>query len=515
MSDSTRLAVTLGLNRTAGFAPVEAAAPYILNRGPADALRALASNRILLEAASPLLQLAAGTLAPEETRPLARQTASTLLQIIFATESWLALEALELLDARGLRLPHAALAAVLPTTDATLRSAIANVAGVRGSWLAKTLNDYLWLLQVAPEPDAARLQQIFEEGVLPEREAALRAWRDIDQGAARAALQTAFAQDKADVRVRLLACLAVKLSADDAPWLESLDTDRAASVQAAARELLLSLPDSAMRARNRQLLANALRVDAHGLHLDVPESWPIALAADGLTAPANAGTGARAFTIRVLASVTEPLDWLALSTLDGPRFVAALLGFDYFIEVMDGWLARADAKPFARPAVLGELAETLLAALLVQARSPAFAARDYPHKNQHRGVRAELLKRLNTDAWRRLWPDLSRDPDMQYFAFHSLPKPWPAPIAESWLATISARITDPTDRQSMDVRLGSVTLRTTIEFELDEARVGLAPAQFAAALALKVSPEHDCFDLVQQFQRELELRARIYSEFYP
>ncbi len=502
MSDSVRLAVTLGLNRAAGFEPTETLAPQLVNRGPADALRALAAHRILLEAASVPLQLEAGLQAPEETRPLPRQSGATLLQIIFATESWLTHEALDVLDARGLRLPHAALAAVLHTTDANLRTRIAKVAGERGRWLAKTLNEYQWLLQIAHTQNAAQLSLSFEEGLLPERDAALRELRAIDSEAARAALQAAFAQEKADVRARLLAALEVNLSASDAPWLESLTTDRAASVQHAARLLLLSLPNSALRLRNRQVLINALRFDAEGMNLEVPESWPSELASDGLIAPAKGQTASRAFTIRVLASVTEPLDWLALSGLDPSSFVAALLRYAYFKEVFEGWMERS--------VELGELVEPLIAALMLQTRSLTFASLDYPRKNQHRILRIQLLKLLARDAWLRLWPELLRDAELRHFVFHLLPKPWPAEIALPWLQQLSERLID-----TPDSHIGNYSQRAELESELHEARAGLAAAQFAAALALKVSDAHYCANLIQQFQRELELRARIYLEFYP
>ncbi len=502
MSDSVRLAVTLGLNRAAGFEPAQELAPHLVNRGPADALRALAANRILLEAASQPIQLPLGLVAPAETRPVARDSAATLLQIIFATESWLTLEALEVLDARGLRLPHAALAAVLHTMDTGLRTRIAKVAGERGRWLAQTLKEYQWLLQIAASSDLATLKTSFEEGLLPEREAALREWRALDSESARHALQAAFAQEKADVRARLLGALEVNLSSTDAPWLESLCADRAASVQQAARLLLLSLPESALRGRNRQVLANSLRIDTNGISLEVPESWPSALAADGLIAPAKGQTASRAFAIRVLASVTEPSDWLALSGLDARSFVAALLRYEYFKEVFDGWMERR--------VELGELVEPLLTAFMMQTRSLTFANLDYPRKNQHRVLRMQLLKILARDAWLRLWPVLLRDAELHYFVFHLLPKPWPAEIAVPWLQQLSERLVD-----TPDSHIGNYSQRAELESELHEARAGLELEHFAAALALKVSDEHYCSKLIQQFQRELELRARIYSEFYP
>jgi hypothetical protein len=523
MSDSTRLAVTLGLSRSASFEPASELSAHIIDRGPADALRALATHRVLLEAASVPLQLAAGSAAPAETRAPARDAAATLLEIIFATEPWLMPEALALLGARGLRLPHAALAGLLHTTDATLRTLIAKVAGERGRWLAQTLNEYAWLLQIARSEDVIELKTSFDEGLLAEREAALREWRSVDSAAARSALQAAFAQEKADVRVRLLTALEVELSAGDTPWLESLLQDRAPSVQQAARALLLTLPGSGMRQRNRAVLAASLRIVANALTLHVPERWPDALAVDGLTAPLSAQAPARAFTIRVLAAVTEPLDWFELSALTVHEFVAALLACDFYMEVLEGWM-RPFVHQSAPQAQMGELAEALLAALLVQARNPAFAAHGYPHKNMHKFFRTHLLKMLDGAAWQRLWPALARDPDMQYHAFNLVPKPWAAAIAEQWLTQLTTRLADVTPASnaasgaatdSLAQQAARETRRSAnvaaIEFELGEARVGLAVAQFPAALAIRLTPEHACFDAIDQFQRALALRVRLFD----
>ena len=122
----------------------------------------------------------------------------------------------------------------------------------------------------------------------------------------------------------------------------------------------------------------------------------------------------------------------------------------------------------------------------------------------------ELLQRLPRAAWVRVWPALLLDSDMRYLTFHLLPKPWPAEIAKSWLQQLAERLVD-----TPDSPIGNYSERAELEAQLREARAGLAPAQFAQALALKVSPEHSLSNIIHQFQRELELRARIYSEFYP
>jgi hypothetical protein len=511
MSESARQAVTLGLSRTGTFEPDSTVAAHISGRSAADALRALAAQRLLREAATLLPSLAAAEVAPVETQPLARQSASTLLQIIFATESWLVDEALDVLHERGLRLPHAALLAVLSSTDATLRGRIARVAGTRGRWLAQTLNAYQWLLQIAQTQDVVALKQTFLEGGLVEREAALREWRGIDPLAARTALMVNFAQDKADARVRLLGAMAINLSLDDEAWLASLLSDRAATVQSAARMLLLKLPDSQLRQRNLALLQQCLSLRAGSLQISLPESWTPAQQLDGLLPVPKDHASPKAFMLRALASVTRASDWLAISALTPAQFVSALRAHAFFLDILSAWMeAGVD---------LSALSEELVLALHAENTASAAAKQSYQMKLERLNLQKHLLAYLPEVAWEKLWPQLHSDAQLRDALYAKLPRPWPASITQHWLRWLRESLHTASELHATATKSDTPSstlfmLRYTLSDALNAARNGLAAPQFALAQSLQVSDLHPFFDLIQQFQRALELRARIHSEFY-
>jgi Family of unknown function (DUF5691) len=504
MSESVRQALTLGLSRCAGFEPSIELAPHLPGRTAADALRALAANRVLLEAARIPIQLEAVAIAPEESQPLPRQGAATLLQIIFSSEPWLTDEALEVLHARGLRLPHAALLAMLGAQERSLKTRIARVAGERGRWLAKSLGDYSWLLQTPQSSDVETLKRTFQEGQLVEREAALREWRSIDAGAARECVSANFAQDKADVRVRLLAALEPGLSLADEPFLAGLLNDRAASVQTAARVLLLKLPESALRGRNRQLLAGCVSSRSGELVIDLPSAWPPALATDGLLAPPKDHASPKAFMIRSLASVTPPQEWLAITQLAPAAFVDALYAQPFFFEIVDAWM-QADVA-------FAALAKPLLLALRAERAKPEFAKRSYQQKQEWLYLERQLLTQLSVPDWETLWPQLVRERSQYDGLYEQLPRPWPASIAAAWLNWLAEFL-----RQRAPEPNAPVSNAGTINYELNDvlraARAGLPPTHFEQAFALLPPEQHPCFDPINEFLRALELRARIYSEF--
>jgi hypothetical protein len=165
--------------------------------------------------------------------------------------------------ARGCRVPHALLPTLLTegTRRPTLRESLAPVLGTRGRWLAARRPDWSWAAgDVAPEDrasddDATLLRLPVRE--LAERLAALRA---VDPDRARALVVSASATAGAEARATLLRVLATGLGPDDDAVLEPALDDRAATVRAAAAELLDALPTSARAHRMAARLALLLSV---------------------------------------------------------------------------------------------------------------------------------------------------------------------------------------------------------------------------------------------------------------
>ncbi|MBP0578461.1 hypothetical protein J8I29_03990 [Labrys sp. LIt4] len=105
----------------------------------------------------------------------------------------------------------------------------------------------------------------WQQGWPSQKAGFIREQRRIDAGKARDLVIAAFASERAPVRASLVKALAVGLSAEDAPFLESLATDRAPSVREAAEVLRGRLPGSAASARKLQDCISRIKVQKTGL----------------------------------------------------------------------------------------------------------------------------------------------------------------------------------------------------------------------------------------------------------
>lgn len=170
---------------------------------------------------------------------------------------------LETAAAHGRRVPHALLPTLLAegTRRPALRDALLPVLDARGRWLAARRPEWAWAVGGVPvaagadDDDATLLRLPVRD--LAERLTDLRA---TDPDRARALVVAASATAGAEARATLLRTLAAGLGpADDAVLEPALD-DRAATVRAAAAELLDALPTSARAHRMAARLAPLLSV---------------------------------------------------------------------------------------------------------------------------------------------------------------------------------------------------------------------------------------------------------------
>src|SRR5207244_4874885 len=76
------------------------------------------------------------------------------------------------------------------------------------------------------------------QAALSRRVAYLEAWRRDDANAARALVESTWAQEEADARFRLLQVFQTALSMSDQPFLSTLEKDRAPRVRALAARFL-------------------------------------------------------------------------------------------------------------------------------------------------------------------------------------------------------------------------------------------------------------------------------------
>jgi hypothetical protein len=241
--------------------------------GPEAALLDAAAVGGALRAAGRAVPAASGTAdpCPPDRAPEAPARALQVLQLVLTQppvgrdlrdpllHRWC-----ETAAAHGCRVPHALLPTLLGegTRRPALREALLPVVGTRGRWLAARRPEWSWAAGLAGAPDAAGADDDATLLRLPVRELAerLTALRAADPARARALVVAASATAGAEARASLLRTLAIGLGPDDDAVLEPALDDRAATVRAAAAELLDALPTSARAHRMAARLAPLLSV---------------------------------------------------------------------------------------------------------------------------------------------------------------------------------------------------------------------------------------------------------------
>lgn len=168
----------------------------------------------------------------------------------------------------------------LATATRGLRDEVAAIAGPRGEWLARRNPSWAWAAPVA----ATDAQERFATGTWAQRQAVLTALRRTDPAGARALVESTWEQEPAATRAGMVDVLAVNLSDEDEPFLESTLDDRAVTVRAAAAALLDRLPRSRRAARMAQRVRD----------LEPPEELDASARRDGITDQREHGHGRRA-----------------------------------------------------------------------------------------------------------------------------------------------------------------------------------------------------------------------------
>ncbi|MFP5317996.1 MAG: DUF5691 domain-containing protein [Acidimicrobiia bacterium] len=356
--------------------------------------------------------------APSHDRPACSDTAAQVLDLLLGgmvavaggttalIEAWLTT-----CRAAGRRPPDRLLAPLLDLATASppLRPAVAGAVGRRGEWLAGANPDWAW----AAVPPAATTAADYPTASTAERVALLTSLREQDRPAAARLLRSTWKAEPAAERSALLAALEPALADDDEPFLEELLDDRAASVRAAAAQLLNRLPRSRRAARMADRARPLVRVEGRfrrKLVVSLPDSLDAAARRDGITDARDPGSGLHAAWLSKIVAAT-PLDvWEPHLGMAPDEAVAKAT--EESMEVRNGWISAALAQRDERwaLALLGHQAN----AVLVSALSP------------------EAARRYAADALGRSAP-----PDTHFLAALAAPGPWDATL--SALAVEKAR----------------------------------------------------------------------------
>ena len=163
-------------------------------------------------------------------------------------------EWLEQLAAVGRRVPAALLPALLDVgaRQMDVQPLLPAVLGERGDWLARQREEWRYAVRVRDEAQWSSDSQA-------ERLALLQYLRTVDPARGRELLASTWDTELARQRRAFLAVLAIGLSLEDEPWLETVLDERSAETRAAAAALLARLPDAALVHRLRERALNVLR----------------------------------------------------------------------------------------------------------------------------------------------------------------------------------------------------------------------------------------------------------------
>jgi uncharacterized protein DUF5691 len=356
--------------------------------------------------------------APAETAPVVSPAAAGRVERILAGEQarvlpeWLAAAA-----AADRRVPAGILPDLLDRgrTDRALRPHIARAGGRRAMWLALRNPDWAYLVgePAVPRPADPGDATDWETGGRDRRLTYLERLRDVDPGAARAALRGTWASEPAADRAAFLATFERGLGPADEEFLTEALADRAKDVRHVAAGLLARLPGSAYGRRLAERAAAHLRAERRR-HRHGERTWII-------VEPPAGGAAA----LRDLLAHTPPRTWTALFGLPAAEVVRLPIADDHDNDVHIGW---ASAAVLCRDA---EWARALLAAGVVGAGTAAGsleAAVDLLEvlpAAEREAAAAGLLR--GADGYRGLMRVLDR-----------IPGPWAGALADAVLTALAA-----------------------------------------------------------------------------
>ncbi|MFL6115272.1 MAG: DUF5691 domain-containing protein [Catenulispora sp.] len=402
------------------------------------------------------------TAAPDP-RPLMPTATSARLTALVASRSESLPEYLEAAARTGYRAPAELLPPLFDYARGSkaIRADLMTLAGPRGTWLAKQNQQWSTFTRYAsaPDPEAWRSDKPHE------RIGYLSWFRGKDPASARELVEEAWTQPghAAEVRAGYVEALAVGLSLEDEPFLESALDDKSRQVRTEAVRLLAALPGSRFARRMTERLYE----------------WVEVVAADD--------------AVQVLLK-DQPLRHAEDQTRDG-------LG--------EGWVQTEDERRLARmqPSYWFEdlIASTPLAAWERFGLSPArllraTAANRWEAASCHRGWRSATLRQRDP-AWAEAFCAVNAATDMlellpdeaaerwclgvvaehsSQYSIHSAPsilsrlgRPWPDPACEALLAAIPKYLPNATRNDVARF------------FGMDNLAGRWMPPSFAAAVAAK------------------------------
>ncbi|MEO0476034.1 MAG: DUF5691 domain-containing protein [Planctomycetota bacterium] len=362
-----------------------------------------------------------------------------------------------LAGARGQRVPHELLAALLDEAvkhNRKRQDEVAAVLGSRGRWLAgqnKRWSAYAVANASEPEQqaegtDLAPYTEQWETGSKGQRIESMTAMRTLDPGKAREALLASLPSESAVDRAAFARTLVVGLSAEDEPALEAMLDDRSSQVRDAAADLLSTITGSALSARMQARLESAvdftppkgkLRKKAASLALKLPSKLDDTAKRDGINDKAAKGMGAKATAISQVIGRTS-LGWWTAQGIDAQQWVALALEGEWTVPLIMGWTQAAHLQAD----------RDWSAALIDQVCLQPAGRRDPLNENWRSDRLEELIEHLDADQLHALVDkNLPRNASKSYpyrlvELLRACPGPWGVDLSRRVLAFLQQAVTN-------------------------------------------------------------------------
>jgi hypothetical protein len=328
-------------------------------------------RRLLLAAGAAAVYRSAGQPLPPappaafaaagEARPsCSPKVAQLLVDLVRTKQADLGVEAAQLLDQAGRRVPHDILPVLLDTTDAGLRRALRPILGERGRWLAPFNTDWLWAVNRIDELPAnlSDLDTVWNEGTLAARIAVLTHLHELQPARARELLSQVWPKEKAEPRSQLLEAFGKNLTADDEPFLEGVLDDRSMAVRTAAARLLARIPGSRLSQRMivradamltyeapKAGMLSKLKALAGGaggkLTVEPPQEIDAAWERDGIPAKVPQGVGKRDYWLRQLLSMVPLPHWQQRYNVAPEALLSAARATEWWETLVAAWTEAA------------------------------------------------------------------------------------------------------------------------------------------------------------------------------
>jgi hypothetical protein len=417
--------------------------------------------------------------------------------------------ALDRLRRAGQHLPPAMLSALLDGAHREVRPAMAAVVGERGRWLSRLNPTWSWLDETTVEttgtiPEDA--DTVWQEASTARRLRLLRLVRASDPARARAWVQAAWRQEKADFRADMVRALQENLSADDEPLLEPALDDRSEQVRSAVAPLLARIPTSTFNVRMANRADTLLSYVKDKLTVTLPQTLDKTWQRDGITQKPHGTMGERSWWLRQVLSFVQPAHWEEGFGLTPEALIAAAVaGGEHAPDVLDSWSEAAQLYHDTN----------WVLALWNWAHGPRPKSKAKAFDNLAAMLRNKLSTYLPTSTAQEYALRLltANDPpqDVEWETLtQALPDPWTLDFAQTYLRGLRAFVSK---------RLSSKTYDTQPWYEsLPLAALALPPQCFAAALQPWEIPEdndwriQDWRNRLIRFTHLIGLRQRIIAE---